>query len=115
MALTGQAKTDYQREYMRRRRAGQSPKPEKPTAASSPQELAQAKARIAELETELAGERTRIKMLKEELQNARQQRRAEPKAEKPPLPPDEERDRVIKGLKTRVKNLTAELHHTHDW
>ena len=32
-----------------------------------------------------------------------------PKAEKPPLPPDEERERTIKGLKTKVRNLTAEL------
>jgi hypothetical protein len=38
-----------------------------------------------------------------------------PKADKPPLPPDEERDRQIKALKTRVQNLTAELKATREW
>jgi hypothetical protein len=37
------------------------------------------------------------------------------KIEKPPLPPDEGRERIIKGLKTRVRNLTAELHYTREW
>jgi hypothetical protein len=42
-------------------------------------------------------------------------RAAEPKPENPPLPPDEQRDKTIKGLKTRVRNLTAELHYTREW
>jgi len=75
--LKGQAKTDYMREYMRRRRAGAKPKtavrpdvrPEKPKPAparetaleqelaQAKQELAQAKARIRQLEAEVARKR----------------------------------------------------------
>jgi hypothetical protein len=42
-------------------------------------------------------------------------RAAKPKPERPPLPPDEERDRQIKSLKTRVRNLTAELLAMREW
>jgi hypothetical protein len=100
------------------------------------------KARIAELERELASERKRreaaeanaakaaprdnkddriaeleaeIRGLKLHIRFGPKRRAAEPKAEKPPLPPDEERDRQIKGLKTRVRNLTSELHHVREW
>jgi hypothetical protein len=57
--LTGKAKKDYQREYMRRRRAGLAAKPtatEPPPApdTAKDQEIAQLKARIAELEAEVA-------------------------------------------------------------
>jgi hypothetical protein len=38
-----------------------------------------------------------------------------PKVVKPPLPPDEVRDREIKGLKTRVRNLNFELHSMRQW
>jgi predicted RNase H-like nuclease (RuvC/YqgF family) len=74
-------------------------------------------AHIVELQAELSRERTRSKMFEAGLQNLQRQQRAEskPKAERPPLPPDEERERIIKGLKTRVRNLTAELRHTHEW
>jgi hypothetical protein len=61
MALKGKAKTDYQREYMRRRRAGAQPQA-KPSGhaqdkaaakiAALEQELAQAKRRITELQTQ---------------------------------------------------------------
>ena len=95
--------------------------------------MAQARARIAELERELTEQTAakaaprdnkddRIAKLEEEIQGLRfhirfgpKRRAAEPKAEKPPLPPDEERERIIKGLRTRVRNLTAELNHTHAW
>src|SRR5262249_56467034 len=32
-----------------------------------------------------------------------------------PLPPDEERDRIIKGLTTRLRNVTAELRASREW
>jgi hypothetical protein len=72
--------------------------------------------RVAALEAELSRERTRSKMFEAGLQNLRRQQRArsKSKAERPPLAPDEERDRQIKALKTRVRNLTAELHHTRE-
>jgi hypothetical protein len=40
---------------------------------------------------------------------------AKPKAEKPPLPPDEQRERRIAALTTRVRNLTGELNHFKKW
>jgi len=61
-------------------------------------------ARIRELEVELGARFA-----------PRQREPTKPKAEKPPLPPDEERDRQIKGLKTRVRNLTSELHAQREW
>jgi hypothetical protein len=71
----------------------------------------EAKARIAELEKagaaaadgETEGRATGARRF------APQQRASRPKVEKPPLPPDEQRDREIKGLRTRVRNLTQEL------
>ena len=67
-------------------------------------ELAQAKARITELEEEINGLRLHIRF-------GPKRRAAEPKAEKPPLPPDEQRERIIKGLKTANQNLRRKLHH----
>jgi hypothetical protein len=77
------------------------------------------KARIAELEQErdhykqkLKSERTRTKLLEEGLRIARRQQRVEskpPKAAKPPLPPDEVRDRKIKAQQTTIQNLRGEL------
>jgi hypothetical protein len=79
--------------------------------------LATAEARIAEQAAEVA-------RLKDELYAARMEsvgerfapkrRAAKPKTEKPPLPPDEERERIIKGLRTRVRNLMSELHATRE-
>src|SRR5262245_54750725 len=61
-------------------------------------ELAQAKTRMHGLEAEVAA-------LKAELADSvggrfapRQRSAAKPKTGRPPLPPDEERDRIIKGL-----------------
>jgi Rad3-related DNA helicase len=103
------------------------------------QELAQARARIAELERELTSEREqreaaeanaakaaprdnkgdRIAELEAEIRDLRlhirfgpKRRPAEPKPEKPPLPPDEQREKIIKGLRTRVRNLMSELDAT---
>ena len=67
MTLKGKAKTDYQRDYMRRWRAGQ-----KATPKSSAKNVAAAEARIRELEAELA-RRDR------DQQVARSSHRAEPK------------------------------------
>jgi hypothetical protein len=105
------------------------------------QELAQAKVRIAELERELTSEREQreaaetnaakaaprdnkdalIAELEEEIQGLRlhirfgpKRRAAEPKAAKPPLPPDEQREKIIKGLRTRVRNLVSELDATRE-
>jgi hypothetical protein len=65
-------------------------------------------ARVRKLEAELARERTRCKMLEEGLVAAPRPRESKPKVEKPPLPPDEQRERIIKGLRTQVRNLRAE-------
>jgi predicted nucleic acid-binding Zn-ribbon protein len=109
--------------------------------AALKQELTQAKARIAELEaarpTERDGKDPRVAELQRELQQAkaritemgleraaerqafrdeweRRAAKAKPKAEKPPLPPDEARDRQIKSLKTRVRTLMSELHDVRE-
>jgi hypothetical protein len=66
------------------------------------QELAAAKARIAELTGELLATVAQVRF-----RDAR--RMAKPQTKRPPLPPDEERERIIKGLKTRVRNLMSEL------
>jgi hypothetical protein len=75
-------------------------------------------ARIRALEAQLVRERTRIKMLEGGLQAARRaerQRVESPKASKPPLPPDEARDRRIKALTTQNRNLRAELRHAKNY
>jgi hypothetical protein len=66
---------------------------------------------IRELKAELARERARRKALAKSLEWWKQQRSpaATPKAEKPPLPPDEARDRQIKSLKTANQNLRQRL------
>jgi hypothetical protein len=124
---------ERQRRYIERLKARAKDAAATVSNAALEKELAQAKARNAELERELTSERERrqaaeaaprdnkddrIAELEAEIRGLRlhirfgpKRRPAEPKAEKPPLPPDEERDRIIKGLKTRVRNLTAELHH----
>lgn len=72
-------------------------------------QLAQAKARISDMGMEMAAQ---TQAFRDEVK--RRAAKAKPKAEKPSLPPDEERDRQIKSLKTRVRNLTAELHHERE-
>ena len=91
-------------------------------------EVEHLKARIAELEVKLARKpadhaeveqlKARIKaleayeiaVLKGEARLAfKRYEPAKPKAEKPPLPPDEVRDRRIKALTTEVRNLKAQL------
>jgi hypothetical protein len=67
--------------------------------------VAKLEARIRELEAELARERQRREINKRHA--------AKPKAEKPPLPPDEARERTIKGLRTRIRNLEAEWSALH--
>jgi hypothetical protein len=75
---------------------------------------AAANARIAKLEAENAALKTELHdTIMASSRFAPKQRK--PKTERPPLPPDEERDRIIKGLKTRIQNLRAELHYTREW
>jgi hypothetical protein len=91
--------------------------------AQAKQELAAAKARIVELEKAGAVAAAEIAALKAELHDVvvgarfapKRREPAKPKVEKPPLPPDEARDRQIKGLKTANKNMRAELHHLREW
>jgi len=90
---------DYYRAYMRRRRAGQRAPQVKPAAAELVAEVARFKDEIARLKAELASERGHCKMLEERLKRAG--------AAKPPLPPDEARERKIKALTTQVQNLRA--------
>jgi hypothetical protein len=93
-------------------------RPEQPTSRPSNDATL---AHIAELEREVARLAAENAALKAELHDtimassrfAPKQRK--PKTERPPLPPDEERDRIIKGLKTRVQNLRLELHYTREW
>ena len=76
------------------------------TSLALEKELAAARARILDLEDGNAA-------LKGVLAHERKQRApAKSKVEKPPLPPDEERERIIKGLKTRVRNLMTQLRET---
>ena len=80
MPLKGEARTEYMRDYMRRRRAAERAGATKPAApdhdalearnAALEQELAQAKARIAELEKAGTVAAAEIAALKGELQDA---------------------------------------------
>lgn len=65
----------------------------------------------AKAEAKLAALKAENARLKAELERER----SKPKAAKPPLPPDEERDRQIKSLKTRVRNLRIELYAEREW
>jgi hypothetical protein len=104
--LKGKAKTDYQREYMRRRRAGQAAAKAKPAAqaAQSAQQpdrrdgaIAALKARIAELEAALTERDARIAALQAEVNRTRE--RPQP----PPLP------RTVEELKARKAERDAEV------
>jgi chromosome segregation ATPase len=80
----------------------QAPAAEPPSLAALKQELTAAKARIAELERTAAA---KIAALNAELRDATPKQRTS----KPPLPPDEQRERRIKALNTQVRNLKANL------
>jgi hypothetical protein len=69
--------------------------------------IRQLEARIRELETALNIERGRCKVQQEGLENLKRELRAgrAPKPVKPPLPPDEIRDRKIKAQATQIQNL----------
>jgi hypothetical protein len=110
VAMTG---AERQRRYWLKRRAVKpAPKPGGTAAAE-----------IEALQKELAAAKAEITALKDDLLHARlafrfgpkRREPAKPKTERPPLPPDEERERQIKTLKTRVRNLTAELHMIREW
>jgi hypothetical protein len=99
-AIMGLSNAERQRRYVARlkaqAKAGGDNEALKARCAALEKELATAKAHITEMRDEMLGQRFAPKPRK-------------PKTERPPLPPDEERDRIIKGLKTRVRNLTFEL------
>jgi hypothetical protein len=63
-----------------------------------------AKAQIAEMPKEILAQ---AQAFRDEVKR----RAAKPKAEKPPLPPDEERERKIKGLTTANRNLRQKIRH----
>ena len=88
---------------------------DKPAAKPAPASTAPLEARIRELEAELAAAKARIDELRAERLafrfGSKRRGEAKPKAEKPPLPPDEERERTIKALRTEVRNLKAERRH----
>jgi hypothetical protein len=104
VAMTGAERT----RLYRLKHATAKPAP-KPTTAALERELAAAKARIAELEKANAVAAAEIATLKAECWVLRERKPAKPKAEKPPLPPDEQRDRQIKGLTTANRNLRMKL------
>ena len=76
--------------------------------AQAEQQVAAAKARILNLEDEIAA-------LRGALAHERKRHAAKPKAEKPAPTPDEARDRQIKALKTRMRNIMSELHAAREW
>jgi hypothetical protein len=87
-------------------------------AAASGDAVKPLKARIRDLESECAAlkaelaEERHAKLAQAQAFRAESQRRAaKPKAEKAPLPPDEQREREIKALRTRIRNLLAEHRH----
>jgi hypothetical protein len=117
-------------ERKRRQRAGlankrpgtfrdNGPVPKPPPADDSAREIAALKARIAELEAARGQGEYILEIERENSwlrgQLERERKPAKPKADKPPLPPDEIRDRQIKSLKTRVRNLQAELYASREW
>jgi hypothetical protein len=99
VAMTGAERT----RLYRQKHGLDKPKPKPGSAAVLEKQLTAAKAEIAALKDELHAMRTARFAPKPRT----------PKPEKPPLPPDEERERIIKGLRTRVRNLTQELQHCY--
>jgi hypothetical protein len=84
-------------------------KPAEPATKLDP-DIASLKARIAELEKERDNRGLKLDYenaaLRQEVARLEKLRKA--KAEKPPLPPDEIREKQISALKTRVRNLQAQ-------
>jgi hypothetical protein len=110
--MTDKTNAERQRRYIARLKA----QAKAGVSNASDAKLAQAKARIAELEADLERERARCKSFEAAL---RQQRAASPskpapKPAKPPLSPDEQRERRIKALTTQVRNLKIELRNVVD-
>ena len=107
-------------ERQRRHRAGQTAKPA-PAFRDSPPVTKQSRAddgahaaRLRELEAALQNRDKEIAALKAEIADTLGERfqrapRNKPKAEKPPLPPDEARDRRIKALTTENQNLKRRI------
>ena len=101
---------ERQRRYIAKLKAAAA-QPRPVTNGKLEEELAQAQARIAEMEEEVRGLRLHIRF-------GPKRRAAKPKAEKPPLPPEEARDRRIKALTTENQNLKKHvlylLEHSRD-
>src|SRR5258707_9255168 len=73
----------------------------------------QRKARAA-LEAELRALRDERAAQAQAFRDGWKRRAAKPKAEKPPLPPDEARDRRIKALTTETRNLRAQVRYMRE-
>src|SRR5262245_48070241 len=139
MPLSGDAKTKYQRDYMRRKRAGEAAGKAK---GKSSGETAALESRVRELGAELARERSRREAAEAELARQRARREAPPLPKTPeewaaakerataerkaklaagkaaaakpaarPMPESE----IVARLKTRVRNLQRELTHVREW
>jgi hypothetical protein len=112
---------ERQRRYMARLKAAAGSQSAVTNGATvKDREIAALKAQIAELEAaQKGGQGEYILAIERENSTLRgqleRQQRQSPKADKPPLPPDEARDRRIKALETRVRNLRAELHASQEW
>jgi hypothetical protein len=136
--LQGKAKTDYQREYMRRRRAGLAAAKPKPAAQADAAEIAPLKARIDELQAEVTRlraalasrggrppppplpRRAEMEARKQAVAEEQKAKRAAARAaaELPPQEPDTiegvkvELDKVLTQLKsarTQTKNLRGRI------
>jgi hypothetical protein len=103
--MTGAAeRTRRYRERFRHDEPVTKPKADNAAVDALQKEVTALKARILDLED--ANAALRGALAHERKQHAAA---AKPKAEKPPLPPDEARERIIKGHRTRVRNLEAKM------
>jgi hypothetical protein len=121
VAMTGAERV---RRHRLKHRAGRAVTKPVTIQAGDATDVARLNARIRELEAEHRREKDRadfamrhIKEMGKKFAAALRAARppaAPPKPARTPLPPDEQREREIKGLRTRVRNLAAELRHTRE-
>jgi hypothetical protein len=104
----GLSNAERQRRYIARLKAAKAEPGKDALAevAALRERLAAAKARMQEMGLEMAAQ---AQGFRDEVK--RRAANAKPKAAKPPLPPDEARDRRIKALTTEVRTLKAHILH----
>jgi hypothetical protein len=98
VAMTGAERT----RLYRLKHGTAKPKPAAATIDALREELQEAKAHIQQMALDAAAQAQAFR-------DEARRRAAQPKPERPPLPPDELRDRRIKALTTENRNLRAKL------